>query len=138
MPEHAELEQEIKELHEKLSLEGGRPERKETSEREIWRKIVREKYLPPQTSPMPEPATPERPLEAGESAFLPHYLKDAPPDVKLKVEELIEIAWHEGNITKALEKATHEGLFFLNAFHDALADRLYEKLQEMKRRGVIK
>ncbi len=137
MPEHAELEQEIKELHEKLSLEGGRPERKDLSEREIWREIVREKYLPPQTSPMPE-RTPQKPLEAGESAFLPHYLKDAPPDVKLKVEELIEIAWHEGNVRKALEKADHEGPFFLNAFHDVLADRLYEKLQEMRRRGVIK
>lgn len=134
MPEHGALEREIQELWSRLETESRRPERRDFPHQEILREVVREKYAPPPTTPLQGEETAPAPQASGESPFLPNYLKEAPAEVKLRVEQLIELAWHEG-IGKGVEKAYREGLFFLNAFHDALADKLY---REFKNRGLLK
>lgn len=64
----------------------------------------------------------------------PNYLKDAPADVKEKVEELVNLVFKEG-IEKATKRARQDSPFVLDAFHDALADKVY---QELKKRNIIK
>ncbi|MDI6717791.1 MAG: hypothetical protein QMD86_01960 [Patescibacteria group bacterium] len=69
-----------------------------------------------------------------ESKILPDYMKDSSPEMKLKVEKLLDMVFHKG-IEKAVAEARDEEPFFLDAFHDALADKLYE---ELKKRNIIK
>lgn len=66
--------------------------------------------------------------------YLPSYLKDSPAEIKLEVEKLLEIAIHEG-IFEGLKEAQKRGAFVLDAFHDALAHKIYP---ELKKRGVLK
>ncbi len=68
------------------------------------------------------------------SPILPSYMKNYSDEDKLKVEKLIDLAWHKG-ISAAVREARKEGAFTLDAFHDALTDKLYE---EFKARGIIK
>ena len=70
---------------------------------------------------------------ADDNKFLSDYLKDAPADVKIKVEKLIESAFRHG-LTKAVGEAKNFDPFILDAFHDALTDKMYE---ELKKRGLI-
>ncbi len=64
---------------------------------------------------------------------LPAYADDAPPEVKLEIEYLLDIALHHG-LQKANAAARKSSDFVIDAFHDALAGKLYP---EMKRRGLL-
>lgn len=64
---------------------------------------------------------------------LPAYAQSAPAETKLEIEYLISQAFREG-IGKALEASKKSPYFVQDAFHDALAGRLYPELQ---RRGLI-
>lgn len=68
------------------------------------------------------------------STFLPDYLENAPPEVKLEVEYLLDLAFHQG-LAKANAEAKKSSPFVLDAFHDALAGKLYSELQK---RGIVK
>lgn len=65
--------------------------------------------------------------------ILPAYLKKESPEIKLKVEELIDVAFHHG-IDKSVEEARKFGPFILDALHDALTVKLYE---ELKKRNLL-
>lgn len=65
---------------------------------------------------------------------LPAYAQSAPPEVKLEIEYLIDIAFRKG-IGTALAESAKSPYFVQDAFHDALAGKLYPELQK---RGVIK
>lgn len=65
---------------------------------------------------------------------LPTYLDNETPDVRLRIEQIIDTAYHKG-IWEGYREAEKAGTFMLKAFHDALIDRLYD---DMKRRGLIK
>ena len=59
--------------------------------------------------------------------------KDAPEADKIKVEKLLDQAIHEG-ILKADGEARKSGPFVLDAFHDALAEKIEPLLRE---KGII-
>ncbi len=62
---------------------------------------------------------------------LPNYLKDSPDEIKLQVEKLIDAFFHQG-IEKTVKEANQAGPFILDAFHDALTDKLHEELKKRK------
>ncbi len=64
---------------------------------------------------------------------LPDYAATAPAETKLEIEHLLETAFREG-IMAANAKAAHSSPFVLDAFHDALAGKLYP---ELKKRGIV-
>ncbi|MBI1960842.1 MAG: hypothetical protein HYS43_01025 [Candidatus Liptonbacteria bacterium] len=81
-------------------------------------------------APMPQVGAPE-PAGGG---VLPSYTDAAPDDVKLEAERLIDLALHRG-VDVAATEARKKSPFVLDAFHDALTDRLYP---EFKERGLVK
>lgn len=69
-----------------------------------------------------------------EKVLLPSYLRAAPKDIKLSVERLLELSIHKG-VVPALKEAKKGDAYILDAFHDALVERLYPELQK---RGLVK
>lgn len=65
--------------------------------------------------------------------IFPNYLKKESPEVKLKVEELVGVAFSRG-IDKAVEEARKSDPFILDAFHDVLTAKLYD---ELKKRNLL-
>jgi hypothetical protein len=78
------------------------------------------------------PVAPATPGQA--NSPLPMYAQDAPPEIKLEIEYLLDLAFQKG-IGTALSESAKSPYFVQDAFHDALAGRLYPELQ---RRGVVK
>ncbi len=74
------------------------------------------------------------PSEDNSSPLLPNYAAGASPEVKLEIEYLLDLALREG-ISKANAAAKNSNPFVLDAFHDALAGKLYPELQ---RRKIVK
>lgn len=70
---------------------------------------------------------------ATDDVMLPSYMKDAPLDVKDRVERLVEDAFKHGVEHAAIE-AQKSGPFVVDALHDALSDRFYE---ELKKRNFV-
>ena len=86
----------------------------------------------PSGNGVPVPTSPAAaPLSDGP---LPAYAQSASPEIKLEIEYLIDIALHKG-IGPALTESAKSPYFVQDAFHDALAGKLYPELQK---RGVIK
>lgn len=85
--------------------------------------------MPPQgvpvpAAPAPSPAAPSP---------LPDYAQAAPAEVKLEIEYLLDLALQHG-IGKALSESEKSPYFVQDAFHDALAGKLYPELQK---RGIV-
>ncbi len=78
------------------------------------------------------PAAPATPGQA--ASPLPAYAQNAPAEIKLEIEYLLDIAFQKG-IGAALAESAKSPYFVQDAFHDALAGRLYPELQK---RGLMK
>lgn len=115
------LSQEVKERQEK-----GEVEHPEAAVREALRERI---SAGQQGSPAPQTQA----QEPASSSFLPVYLQKESPEVRLKVEELVDLAFHQG-LNKAFDEAGQYGPFVLDALHDTLTSRLYE---ELKNRGLL-
>ena len=115
-----EIEKISKEIKEKKEL----PEYKEKGEKEILKEtletLIKAKIAPPKNSPSPKV------LEV-----IPDYLKDAPEEIKTKVENFVGLVFEKG-IKKTAREVQKSGAFFVDAFHDALTDKLYEELKKRK------
>lgn len=68
------------------------------------------------------------------SSPLPAYAQNAAPEIKLEIEYLLDLAFQKG-IGAALAESTKSPYFVQDAFHDALAGKLYPELQK---RGLMK
>lgn len=68
---------------------------------------------------------------ASDNQTLPNYLKDSPAEIKLQVKKLVDSVFHQG-IEKAVKEASKNSAFILDAFHDALTDKLYDELKKRK------
>lgn len=123
---HPALERDIARLTEEIGKHRESPELKGAESKELIRESLR--------SLTPEPAAPQPsvPKDDG-SAVLPSYMRDEPAATKLMVEELLELSLHTG-ITQGLKEARKAGPYILDAFHDALVDKLYP---ELKKRGIV-
>ena len=124
---HNILEQDIKRLSQDIAEKRSSPEYKNMSERDLVKNAV---------APMLEEAAPPsqpaqvQPKEEDDSG-LPAYLKDSPEEIKLEVEQMVDAVFHEG-LRKTLAKAKKSNPFVLDAFHDALTDKLYDELKARK------
>ncbi len=121
--EHEVLEADIKRLSAEIRKHEGKPEAKAMTGHEL----VKQSLQSLTAAPPPEPA-------AQSAGPLPAYASDAPAETKLEVEYLLDIAFHKG-IAKAAAEAKKSNPFVLDAFHDALAGKLYPELQK---RGIVK
>lgn len=125
--EHTELEADIQRLMQDIKeRRGGVPEK------EALKAALREEINAEQAkiyTGVPPPASRQNTLQP--SPLLPKYVNDSPEEVRLAVEKLIDFAFHNG-IRKAAKEAKGQGPFFLDAFHDALTDKLYQEFKERK------
>lgn len=127
-PLHRSIEQEIAKLS--AEIQRGRIESPD-AQREAVRRAVGERIgqiAPPSAQPAAKQSS------GPQSPVLPKYMQDAPAAAKLEVERLIDFAFHKG-LMAAVDKAKKDSPYLLDAFHDALTDKLYG---EMKKRGIIK
>ena len=74
---------------------------------------------------VPTPVDPKSPL--------PAYAQSSAPEVKREIEHLLDLAMTKG-IIEALTESEKAPYFVQDAFHDALAGKLYPELQQ---RGLI-
>lgn len=126
---HNIIEQDIERLSREVKEKRNLPEYKEVPERELIKQTLQPLIRPS------APAAPSvaKPAPSTEETILPDYLKDSPAEIKLQVEKLVDAIFHQG-IEKTVKEANRAGAFVLDAFHDALTDKLYE---ELKKRNLI-
>ncbi|MDP3015088.1 MAG: hypothetical protein Q8N28_01600 [bacterium] len=126
--EHSILEADIERLSKEIAEKRNLLEHKNLSERELIKKS-----LEPMIRQIPvnnlQPTTDDQ--QQISNQVLPNYLKDSPLEIKLQVEKLIYLAFHHG-IIKVAKEAQKNGGFVLDAFHDALTDKLHEELKKRK------
>ena len=67
--------------------------------------------------------------QTSQSRILPDYLQNVSSEIKLRVEELVDSLFHQG-IEKVISRARRASPFILDAFHDALTDKLHEELKK--------
>src|SRR3989338_3113770 len=121
--EHSALEQDIERLTGDIK------------ERKIIGVVEQKRAIKESLGQVIKPApTSSQPASRTQSNVLPSYLQDAPDIIKLKVEKLLDLAWHKG-VLAAANKAKKGDPLILDALHDAVTDKLYE---ELKKRGHIK
>lgn len=129
----ADIERLTKEIKEKEVLLANKELSRKELIKEAIRPIIRKDYIEPEKAP--EKAQLAAALgsqaQAQDGGILPSYVENMPPEVKIKVEELIDVVFHQG-IEKAAEMAKQENAFVLDALHDTLADKLYEELEKRK------
>lgn len=127
LDEHAALEADMK----RLAVEVER--QKEMESREVIKAALGAKIREGET------AAPAREAIGGVAATpLPSYSDDAAPELRLKVEQLIDVAWHKGVDAAVAEAKANakqkDGPALLDMFHDALTGKLHE---EMVKRGLL-
>jgi hypothetical protein len=127
--EHEALEADIKTLAQEIQRRRERPESKNLSERELLKQAI--KGLPSVAPPSPPPEPVKQPPS---KSPLPAYAQNMPAEIKLEIEYLIDLAFHQG-VAKATAEAKESSNFVLDAFHDALAGKLYPEFQK---RGILK
>lgn len=121
--EHSVLEQDIERLASEVK---DKKAASEEAAKQAVSSAVKEVYHP-------QAGVPTAPAPS-QSSSLPNYMTNEPSDVKLEVENLIDVTWHKG-VLAGLKEAKKKGPLVLDAFHDALVDKLYG---ELKKRGHIK
>ncbi|MEK9168589.1 MAG: hypothetical protein AAB698_02200 [Patescibacteria group bacterium] len=126
--EHSILEADIERLSKEIAEKRNLLEHKNLSERELIKKSLEPMIKQTQLSDQ-RPTTDDQ-QQIG-SQVLPDYLKDSPVEIKLQVEKLIDAFFHQG-IKKTIKEAQKGGGFVLDAFHDALTDKLHEELKKRK------
>jgi len=126
--EHSALEAEIKQLALEVKRQEQTPEGKKLGAEALLKEAI--KALPSMNA-TGNGAAADDPAQKGS---LPDYAKTAPAGVKLEIEYLLDVAFHQG-ISKADAEARKSSAFVLDAFHDALAGKLYPEFQK---RGLLK
>ncbi len=116
------LEQDIIRLSTEVKNRAEKMSPQEISHREIVKSAISAQIQAQQTA-QAAPETSEQP-----SPMLPQYLQRESPEVRLKVEELVDFAFHKG-IDASISEAKKFGPFILDAFHDTLTTKLYEELK---------
>jgi len=89
------------------------------------------KSLESMLSPRLEEASEEIPSQ---KSPLPDYVETSGAETKLEIEYFLDLAFHQG-LDRAVREVRKSSPFVLDAFHDALAGKLYP---ELKKRGILK
>ena len=122
------LEADMERLSAEVKVHQERPEMKGVSGHELVKASLQAMATPPVQ-------TPAEPVAVGNVIHnpLPNYAQDAPAETKIEIEYLLETAFRDG-IMRANTEAAKSSPFVLDAFHDALAGKLYP---ELKKRGIL-
>jgi hypothetical protein len=140
--EGSNLESEITELQKLIELKRRELEGKQGIVREgkeLIKETVGEHFANERKTQAPQATqvtddTAAQGAQSNSSAPSTTYLDNLSADSTQKVNSLIEIVGSKG-IRAAIKEAEAKDPFILDAFHDALVDRLHG---ELKRRGIIK
>lgn len=127
--EHEALEADMKLLAEEIARQKELPEMKGAGEKELLKQAIQ--ALPPSAQQKSDAG--EKKSDRKKKSVLPAYALDAPPEVQLEVEYLLDFAFHHG-IARAVAEANKSPDFVRDAFHDALVKVL---MPEMKKRGLL-
>lgn len=123
---HNTLERDIERLSREVQEKKNLPENKEKSEKEIIKQTI---------GPLIQQAASDSQGAASDEevqeSVLPEYLKESPEEIKLEVEKLVDSVFHNG-LAKTASRVRKADPFVLDAFHDALTDKLYEELKKRK------
>ena len=132
--EYAALEADMKRLAEQIQSQRERSAGETKTERELVKEAIRVfPNLQGSQNKIAAPA-PAAPVSDASQSPLPDYAKDAPAEVKLEIEYLCDVALRKG-IAAAISESKKSPYFVQDAFHDALAGKLYGELQK---RGIVK
>lgn len=117
------------------TLEGELGARRESQRAEALagKEILKQSLQAMTNTQLSQPALSASSASSDEDSLLPDYVKSAPPEAKLQVEKLLEISLQKG-IVEATEEAKKGDPYVLDAFHDALVEKLYP---ELRRRGLV-
>lgn len=127
--EHA-LESDMKTLAAEINHQRENPEAKNTPEQQLVKEAIR---AFPELKNQPQAAASAK-AAANPASPLPAYAQNAPAEVKLEIEYLLDVAFKKG-LGPALAESQKAPAFVQDAFHDALAGKLYPELQK---RGIVK
>ncbi|MBN2197681.1 hypothetical protein JW698_00565 [Candidatus Wolfebacteria bacterium] len=138
------LEKDIERLSQEIKEKKNLPEHKELSEKEILKQtlqpiVQQHSSKQDESVVLKQKSKTKKQLEKGinileDEEIFPDYLNNSSDEeVKKQVERLIEIVFNQG-LEKAIKEAIKSGGFVLDAFHDALTDKLYD---EIKKRNLI-
>jgi hypothetical protein len=131
--EHQALESDLRTLAAEIGRNRETREGKNVEGVEVVKEAIRA-FPATEHAPVNAVPTPGATNGAASGGPLPAYAKDAPAEVKLEIEYLLDLALHKGVGTAIAE--SHKSPYFVqDAFHDALAGKLYPELQK---RGVVK
>lgn len=122
--EKSVAEQDIERVGKEVGEKIGSPEYKDVPEKEIIKEVIQPVINP---QPTGNTVTSSTPLPKD----LPNYLKDSSGEEKIRVEGLVSMALEKG-LDRAAKEARQSTPFILDAFHDALTDKLYEELKNRK------
>ena len=122
------IERDIERLSKEIAEKKNLPEYKEVPEKELIKQTL-EPII--KSAAVSQPAAAVSSQSKSDNQTLPNYLNDSPLEVKLQVEKLVESVFRQG-IEKAVKEASKNSAFVLDAFHDALTDKLYDELKKRK------
>ena len=120
--EHLALEKDIQRLAVEIREHKEKIGQPEMAGEEAVRSVLGARI---QAQPAPEPQN--VPL----SPILPQYLQQEPAEIQLKVEQLVDLAFHKG-IDASISEAKKYGPFILDALHDSLTAKIYDELKARK------
>lgn len=125
------LEKDIEKLGKEVAKEKNYSENKEVPERELIKQIITPLVLRGNHSAQRQTAVSPHAVYKEKDAGLPDYLENSPAEIKFQVEKLVETVFSEG-LSRAVKKAASANPFVMDAFHDALTDKLYGELKQRK------
>jgi hypothetical protein len=131
--EQATIEADMKTLAAEIRKNREQPELKNASEKELLKEAIRTFPSLGERQPSAAVPAPAVPANSAAQSPLPAYAQNAPAEVKLEIEYLLDIAFRQG-IGKALDESKKSPYFVQDAFHDALAGKLYPELQK---KGIV-
>lgn len=119
-------------IREEMRSVASRPDMREAPHETILKESLKSitERIPEVSVPTPVASTPV-PVQ-NSSSPLPSYLEND-ADATKSVTDLLEITWSHG-LDRAIAEAKHAEPFILDAFHDALVEKL---LPELRRRGML-
>ncbi len=129
---HEALERDLARLTDTIREQRRSPDVKAVPEREVVRRSL-ESFT---NSVAPAPAPPPSKTDGHVSdSILPGYLQGngAGSPAKVEVEALIDLVFHKG-LERAVQEAKRHSPYAMDAFHDALVDKL---LPILKQRGIL-
>jgi hypothetical protein len=137
--EYKALEDDMRSLAAEVQRNRESAELKNASERELVKEAIRafprlNSIERPTAGSVPVPTPAATQAQAVVNSPLPDYAQNAPAEVKLEIEYLLDLAFQQG-LSKALSESEKSPYFVQDAFHDSLAGKLYPELQK---RGIVK